>query len=365
MEFVDNFLDKVQQYIDDGLVTERQHSTNKDLFIYNYTPKTQHGKLWDEVTTVARGLIINKTERKLIARPFKKFFNYQEHIDSGQKLPDELPVIEEKYDGSLGILFFNGDVPEIATRGSFNSEQAQTATKWISRANPQLFSKDKTYLFEIIYPNNRIVVDYGNTNLLILLAVIETATGIEQDITPWYNRLAYELPIMIKYTHGNSLDKALKTIRNTEIREGFVLNYIQSGLRLKYKFEEYVRLHKIITGLSEKGVWEYLRDNGAEADLSEYVGTDNIPEFVTQFIENTAVELADGFYMIQDEVMDDFEKVKFELNGADRKEYAKRFKEFTHPDILFSMLDKKDYTDMIWKIIKPRKTVPITHTEDN
>ena len=61
-----------------------------------------------------------------------------------------------------------------AHRSRLTSEQATRATDLYRRKytefrpNPGL-----TYLFEIIYPGNRIVVDYGATEDLILLAVID------------------------------------------------------------------------------------------------------------------------------------------------------------------------------------------------
>ncbi len=40
--------------------------------------------------------------------------------------------------------------------------------------------KDKTYLFEIIYPENRIVIDYGDSDDLILLSIINNETGFDE-----------------------------------------------------------------------------------------------------------------------------------------------------------------------------------------
>ncbi len=40
-------------------------------------------------------------------------------------------------------------------------------------------SPDKTYLFEIIYPENRIVVNYGDVEELVLLAIIDNATALD------------------------------------------------------------------------------------------------------------------------------------------------------------------------------------------
>ena len=44
-------------------------------------------------------------------------------------------------------------------------------------AEPFCPKPGKTYLFEIIYPENRIVVDYGDYKGLVLIDVIDNETG--------------------------------------------------------------------------------------------------------------------------------------------------------------------------------------------
>jgi RNA ligase len=94
--------------------------------------------------------------------------------------------VYDKLDGSLGILYFYDDKPYIATRGSFTSEQAERANKIFQKKYSHLhFNKEHTYLFEIIYPENRIVVDYGAKEDLILLAVLDTETGKDLELPDW------------------------------------------------------------------------------------------------------------------------------------------------------------------------------------
>ena len=177
-------LDKIREYIKSGLIKENIHPDNENIRIYNYTHECQFDRKWDEVTTTCRGLIMNILTGKIIARPFPKFFNLQEHLDVFKKeLPTEEPIITEKVDGSLGILYWlktkklclrcgslesenciNNEehefsmLPWIATRGSFTSDQAIWATGWFRRnVDYSNLPKDITLLFEIIYKENRIV----------------------------------------------------------------------------------------------------------------------------------------------------------------------------------------------------------------
>ena len=149
----------LQQMVAERLVSVQKHP-EADLFIYNYTPKVQYDKLWNEVTLQARGLILD-ADMNVVEKPFGKFFNLEE------LQPEEIPQLPfevfEKVDGTLGILYWINNSPFIATRGSFVSEQSKHATGILYNRYRHTFDhldKTKTYLFEIIYPQNRIVVDY-------------------------------------------------------------------------------------------------------------------------------------------------------------------------------------------------------------
>ncbi|MCC6744610.1 MAG: hypothetical protein IT175_12190 [Acidobacteria bacterium] len=172
---------EIRQLVAGGYVSARRHPT-EPLTIYNYTARCQYDGHWTPMTRQCRGLIADDSGQ-VVARPFPKFFNYGD-LAVGE-IPDEPFDVFEKLDGSLGVLYRTADGPAIATRGSFTSEQALLATDMLrSRYAGAEFLDGCTYLFEIIYPENRIVVDYGGESRLVLLAVIDTATGVEVDHHP-------------------------------------------------------------------------------------------------------------------------------------------------------------------------------------
>lgn len=348
-----------RKYIDNGLVTERAHPTEPYL-IYNYTPQCQFQKAWDETTIQCRGLIVHKDTREVIARPFKKFFNYEEHVASGLPIPDEQPLVYEKLDGSLGILYWGTDgKPYIATRGSFTSEQAIWATNWF-RKN---ITWDKyfhyrpsfTFLFEIIYPKNRIVVNYGSYQGLDLLAVIYTETGTDLKLPElsFDNYLLFPGNIVkpITFTSFKELKK-----RNEKNKEGFVLHYPISGLRLKIKFEDYVRLHKAITGLSEIGIWEMMCEG---KDILQIVS--EVPDEMHQWVKNVFATLLRSFADIECAAMQVQQNAR---NLPTRKEQAALILQSQYPSIVFAMLDNKDYKQIIWKMIRPKGAVTFRNDID-
>ena len=78
-------------------------------------------------------------------------------------------AITAKLDGSLGIAYTHpeGEV-RLATRGSMTSHQATEATRiWQEKYRRVAIPEGTTPLFEIIYPDNRVVLNYGDMRDLV------------------------------------------------------------------------------------------------------------------------------------------------------------------------------------------------------
>ena len=340
---------RLQQYVEKGLVTEQKHPVS-DLYIYNYTPVVQFGKLWDEVTMACRGLITNAAGH-VVAQPFIKFFNYGEY--AGQ-LPEGEFIVSEKLDGSLGICYPHKGVLSIATRGSFVSEQAQEGDKmlqeYIKKHGLDWYDECYTYLFEIIYPANRIVVDYGAERRLVLLAVINTNYGTE--LNPHdtgYLDCAQRLP------QSTPIEDLL--LHQQPNQEGYVLRF-GNGMRLKVKFDEYVRLHRIITRVQPKDVWELLRTG---ANLNEFL--DSVPDEFYKWVHKIKGELEQkyaGHVANAEAAYADMQQY------GSRKEQAAALQAYEQPvrAAVFARLDGKDWQPIIWKAIKPKFEKPFKEDID-
>lgn len=322
-------VEAIQTEIDDGYINRQAHPV-APLSILNYSAKTQYEWRWNDETKACRGLIVDE-DWNVIARPFPKFFSAEQ---LNYQVPAEPFQAFEKLDGSLGILYFVDGEPRIATRGSFTSPQAIRATEILHshygfvRLNPDL-----TYLFEIIYPENRIVIDYGRVEELVLLAIIETQTGRELPL----HEIGF--PLAKRYLGIQDFDELMT--QQDDSREGFVVLF-ESGTRVKIKFDEYKRLHKLLTGVSPKTIWEVLSSGG---DLSPVI--ERVPDEFHQWVRETENDLRERFCKIE---LSARENMRF---GGSRKELASRFNNCQHPDVMFAMLDGKDYADMIWRKIKP------------
>lgn len=353
-------IERLQKYHEDGLLMKQTHPT-KDLYIWNYTPRVQYESLWDDITMQCRGLITN-SKGDVIAEPFGKFFNYEEVIDK-DLIPwdSEYAHIQDKMDGSLGILFFYDGEWIMSTRGSFTSEQSIRGFEILkSKYNLDNFVKGVTYLCEIIYPENRIVVNYncekitflsvttpeGELNWYTACAIFNSSGILEEDVVE---------STMVTF-NKETFDTYKKL--NISNSEGFVVRFYPSNFRMKIKFEEYVRLHRILTNVSNRDVWESLRDGG---DLKEILA--GVPDEFYDWVRDTKNEFIRQYEHLEREYQWIFKIINRVPNIENRAVFAEYAKRYKHPGILFNMLDGKEYSQLIWKLLYPTYSKPFKKDE--
>lgn len=479
-------------------ITVRSHPLDRNLRVYNYSHECAYDGYWTHETKICRGLIVQhetgSADGVVVARSFSKFFNYGEHILGHETIPlDEPFTVTSKEDGSLGILYMASDGPAIATRGSFESDQATWATEHLRGCVPscgtsggnvtRLFGQNVTVLFEILAPWNRIVLDYGSFEGLVLLAVLDNETGrpldlqaLQEQATPhdgrehssrpedrvaqvsdlsqreqqerqgeaWGpastddTRLAEDSPGSVEGVgeeelrqdpsvhqrgqagslHGLSSDipsvrdglrpqgphgegderRGLSQSeeddsRDREVRsgvrqlssdqnlgfwsgpvvehhqfdrledllghmktadstnqEGFVIYFPESDLRVKVKFEEYVKLHRILTGLSERRIWEHISQGGTIED----------------FIEGVPDEFFDWVRAVDKRLRDEHSKIMRRVHlkalyaaepsrELTRKEIAQEIQDDPDRGLIFLALDEKftRLSESVWTLLRP------------
>jgi RNA ligase len=344
----------LEKYYNDGLLYKQVHPT-LPLTIWNYTEKVQFEDLWDEVTLMCRGLVTDD-KGNVVARPFRKFFNMEEGKHTST---DEFKVYE-KMDGSLGIFFNYEGEWVMATRGSFTSDQAVKGMEMLSNYDYHKLHKDFTYLFEIIYAENRIVCSYDFEDV-ILLGMINTETGYEVDLygegvdvrlKNLINNLGFK--VVKKYDGINDYSVLKEMIKDDE--EGFVVRF-SNGDRMKVKGEEYLRLHKIMTNVSTTVVWEMLSEGQDVLELLK-----DVPDEFYKKIKMYVQDLRYGHYQYGEyagKIHDYFRYGKYGDRETEpsKKEFALHLDECkTHPKIkalCFLMWDGKNTDKVIWNYLKP------------
>lgn len=324
------------------LITARKHPS-LPLLIYNYTAGAQAVPIkdWSPALCDCRGLILDENG-EVVGRPFKKFWNYEQVLD---QIPSDLPfTVWEKLDGSLGIICnFRGSLV-VATRGSFESDQAKFAAKWLAEQLPGWVPLEGlTYLAEIIYPENRIVVDYGDIHALKLLAVME-ADGTE-NLATFYAEKWDKVQGFPPTTVANLLSM------NVPNKEGFVLRWA-NGFRAKVKFEEYKRLHRLITQVSTRSIWEMLRTGKSTDEL-----TDRVPDAFKHWVTDQINRLVLAFAEIEKQLIEDYYNRPKPWTQS-RKEFAEWAKAQKYPHLLFAAKDSKSLDPLIWRMVEPAWSTP-------
>lgn len=337
-------IDLLGQLIDEGYVQVRYHP-DYPYAIYCYTKLAMFDRKWNEVTKVCRGLIVNEDSGEVLARPFKKFFNLGEPDAPVWNHTDWVSVYD-KADGSLGIAYDTPDGPAIATKGSFTSEQALKATELLRTKYPRYVLEDEyTDLFEIIYPDNRIVLDYGDEESLRYLGSVWIDDGSD-----WWNGCLmryWDIP------RNKVLQSApfsqLKLDMNRPNAEGYVLFNEDTGERLKVKQEDYLELHKVMTGLNERQIWEWF---ATKHNVDEVLV--DLPEELHDWVTGVWEDLGTRFDELSNEVIEYFFEHGF---NTTRKDFALTIKDQPKwkQGALWARYDGnfERVGEIVWKQLKP------------
>lgn len=342
-----------------GEITARSHPS-LPYTIYNYTPEVQYSNRWNDITLNCRGLILD-CDFNIVARPWKKFFNLGQ-VDLPIQMTDPVEVMD-KADGSLGILYNNAynyvegnlwvpDSYAIATRGSFESEQAIHATKvWNENYSHLEVPRDYTFLFEIVYPENRIVLNYDGMDDLILLGAVEKATGYyigpkaAEAMLRWPGYVVDVMPF-------NTISAALGHMARSNA-EGYVIR--SHNFMVKLKQPDYLELHRLVTNMTPKSIWEQLR---AGKSVDEIIA--NLPDEFHSMAEDIAKPLVHQYAVRLDEIFEGYTSVmdSFMSDGSqfDRGRFARSIQKAKDKAYYFALLDEKPITDMLWKELRPKET---------
>ena len=242
-----------------------------NLLLLKYS-KTIWNTGWHNLAKQCRGKVIDLDTRQAVVYPFNKFFNLNEvaetKIEKVESLLDGADYISvtDKKDGSAIIVTnYNGEVI-INTNGEFENEQIKLAKKLFVDKYNYFYNnvpEGYTFVFELIHPKNRIVLDYGDEQKLYLLAV--------RDLTSLkllkYNSLVkiakqFYLDITESFEFNDLQTFVDKTMNETEnIKEGWVFRVIKgkTDMMFKLKYQEYFRLSRIKSIPSLKKVYALLQ----------------------------------------------------------------------------------------------------------
>lgn len=318
------------------------------LTIWNYSAVCQYSKdKWDDITTLCRGLIVDNKTNEIVGRSFRKFFNEGEKMYS----PTEDFTVWEKMDGSLGILFNYKGQWIITSRGSFTSDQAKKAQRLLkNKYDVSGLDADVSYVFEIIYPDNRIVVDYGASEELYFLAAFKRS-GEEIFPPPKEQIKAAGFPICVSYPDFTSYEQ-LHSL-DWAGHEGFVIRF-STGERMKIKFENYLELHRMATSLSPTMVYDWFCEKKPLADLLE-ISPDEFHPWVK--------EQWGAFQQEYDTLLASYKELVDQYTGLSQKDFALAIKDHPNKASMFAVRSGKDVFASLCRYIKPKSDEKLEWTE--
>lgn len=349
--------------VEGGYIRMQTHPEYPHLGILNYTEKAQFDNHWDAVTLRCRGLVFDGPTEDVVALPFPKFFNWdQQHPDDRDFQTGPIEVFE-KADGSLGI-FFNYDGYWLcATRGSFASDQAQWAQSWLNghivNGDGQFLDPNVTYLAEIIYPQNRIVVDYDGLEDCVLLGGYDRRTGDEIDL--YYLKQVWPGPSARVIKDFETLDQVVQSASDSSVkgteREGYIVKFRDNGQRVKVKFVDYKNIHGVFTNTTEKTIWSLLASGQNISDIAEIV-PDELHRWcrgIADDLDRQHTELVASVYAARQAAMDGLNEHNVPY---DRKQFALMAKKVVEPRLMkavFLALDNnaEKLANWAWRQIEP------------
>lgn len=361
--------DLLQEYIAEGLV-EKGACGFAPLDLYAHSRRAVLEQVWDDITETCRGLIVHRETGEIVSRPFRKFFN----VDTSWKpetcvsnLPLTKPVISEKLDGSMGILY-QCWVPSqldpegrcilsgIATKGSFHSDQAKWATEWYrDHLQGAEWPEGYTAMFEIIAESvQHHVVHYNGIEELVLLALIKNETGEElnpESLKLWGRRNGVRVT---DFYDRKGLGDVLNEDRKNA--EGYVLSWPRAGqppLKIKVKHPSFLDLQKIVHAATPRAILDALMHSNVDL-LNSWIGQTN--DQLGQWVQSWVVKFNGKYANI-------LLKCRMATNAAitkneTRKDFALYIQneaskfEYVHPSVCFAMLDGKDHRPIIWKFVE-------------
>lgn len=224
---------------------------------------------WDNTTASCRGTIVDIEHGAIVSKAWNKFFNYNPSIHDFEI--NDKSYILEKLDGSLGITYYNyeKEIIQMASKNSFVSPMAIFGTNWIKQKVEKygnIFNPYKyTYLFEIIYPDNRIVVPYNNIEECILLSIIDTDTGEELPFEEVEKYQKYDIIIPKKYNFKTTKELYNFAKKLPWNEEGYVLTLSDKKLKFKFKGDDYLKVFNIVYNTGTRAIWKMVK-NGIDFD---------------------------------------------------------------------------------------------------
>ena len=287
------------------------------------------------VVKECRGIILRKKDYKPVCIPFFKFHNVQESLAA--KINWSTARVQEKIDGSLIKVWYEDEEWHVSTNGTIDAREANLSMDFgdvktyydlfcsAENASIDLFyklNKDRTYMFEIVSPFNRVVIPYTKTEIWHI--------GTRDNTT--FEELNEDIGIQKpKEFPLKSLDECLAATAVMPFREEGYVCVDSLWKRVKVKSPAYVACHHMRGNgvVTANRILDLIKANAQDDFLSIY------PEFQEPFekVENGIK----NFLEVVNEDWNNISKEEYET----RKDLAMVANKTKCPAVIYSLYDKK------------------------
>lgn len=272
-----------QQFNDNSVyITEYTNQYNEHLILAKYNMYdtdmyTNRFSIYRE----ARSLVIDLNQENIVLCPFKKFFNINEipgETDVSTVFEQiqraDLVEITDKLDGSIIIARWYNNHIILSTSASLDknlSPQLAEAYQLFSNNYVQLCRENPSYtfMFEAILQSDKHVVNYTDDQLYLI-----GARNIYNGTTLTYseiNNLGKQYNLLTVLIENISLATCLhqQSLYKATDKEGWVIYIRIHGKEYRYKLkcDDYVAMHKLLSGNNTNDLLIYYVAEGKEDDL--------------------------------------------------------------------------------------------------
>ena len=241
--------------------TERVDGFDFDIFFYRFATFSDFKNNEHFGSLEARGIAFLE-ERAFPA--FHKFFNWKENPYTDFPIEDdEALVVQEKIDGSLIHPIAVDDYLLVKSKTSFLSEHSRAGKELLERDSRKkslvfdLYKDGLVPLFELIGPENQVVVKYDRDDL-VLLAVRNVYSGEYLPLEE-VGKIAKEYKVEFARWTEIPFHRLRNILENEKGVEGFVA-FVNSNF-VKFKTKWYLNLHSFISEIREDVIFYAFLDD--------------------------------------------------------------------------------------------------------
>jgi len=330
-------------------VTAKRHPKYNNLVLFKYSQIDS--PFADPMVRECRGVILDESKNwEVVARPFDKFFNYGE--GHAATIDWATARVQEKLDGSLVTMYYYDGQWQIATSGTPDAG-GQVGDFGILFRDlfwqvwndagyelPHESYKDLTFMFELMTPENRVVVRHQERKLA-LIGVRNRVNGHE---IPVEHMAGQDIPY-VKDHSLTSVDAIVETFNTMDPlkQEGYVVVDANFN-RIKVKHPGYVAIHHLKDGFGMRRLVEIVRSNEASEFLTYF------PEWTEKYnqvkvpYDQLLAELTEAYPRILaavPTVPPGVQMLPDRARALHRKEFAALALKTRCPAAMFTMLDGK------------------------